>query len=141
MMTRNELERQIERDMDSRYGKFMVNGGIDIRIEVVDELDEGDDTLCFYCGEWETEDKHIYFVLDGKVECCCEKCLWGMIEEDGMYEDAIMVLRNRIGNNTGILAVDMMADKLIAELERANEAQLRRDGALYQISKLMKVGA
>jgi hypothetical protein len=140
MMTRDELERQIERDMDSRYGEFMVNGGVDIRIKVVDEIDE-DETLCFYCGEWEPEDKHIYFVLDGKVECCCEKCLWGMIEEDGMYEDAIMVLRNRIGNNTGILAVDMMADKLIAELERANEAQLRRDGALYQISKLMKVGA
>lgn len=140
-MTRNELERQIERDMDSRYGYYMVNGGIDIRVEVVDELDEDDETLCFYCGEWEPEDKHIYYVFEGKICCCCEKCLWGMIEEDGMYEDAILVLENRIGNNTGILAVDLMADRLIAELKKANEAQLRRDGALYQISKMLKVGA
>lgn len=139
-MTRVEIEIQKERDNDSKYGYRMVHGvDDDIEIEVDDEFE--DETLCLYCGDWDHEDKHIFFVHDGKVECCCEKCLWGMIEEDGMYEDAIMVLRNRLGNNTGILAVDLMSDELIAELERANEAQLRRDGALYQISKLMKVGA
>jgi hypothetical protein len=132
---------QIERDMISRYCRHTINGGIDVEIEVVDELDEDERTICFYCGDWEPEDKHIYFALDGKVECCCEKCLFGLIEEDGMYEDAIMVLENRIGSKTGILAVDLMADRLIAELKKANEAQLRRDGALYQISKMLKVGS
>jgi hypothetical protein len=138
-----DLERMKERDDFSKYGSRTIYG---VEIEVTDELDDEDEdederTRCFYCDEWDPEDKHIYFVYNGKVECCCEKCLWGLIHEDRSYEDAIMVLQNRVGGSTGITAVDMMADRLIQQLEKANEAEMRRDSALYSIEEIRRVGA
>lgn len=132
------LEAMIDRDMRSKYSSRTIFG---VEIDVVDELDEEDRTICFYCGDWEPEDKHIYFAMDGKVECCCEKCLFGLIEEDEAYEDAMMVIRNRIGSDTGILAVDLCADQFCEHLEKANIAKIAKDSAHYHMKKLREVGA
>ena len=58
-----------------------------------------------------------------------------------MFDETLMIMRNRTGGKTGILAVDLVPDRLISELEKANEAQLRKDCALYSIEKMRKVGA
>lgn len=140
----DRLERMVERDMESRYGGFILNGCWDDdedEMVEIDVVDDEDGEICTYCGDWDPKEQHIYYVFDGKVRSCCENCFFGMIEEDLMYEEAIMILRNRLGDNTGILAVDLFADRMIAELEKANQAQLVHDCAMYAIEKLRKVGA
>lgn len=140
----DRLERMVERDRESKYGGFILNGCWDddedemVEIDVVDFEEEG--MLCFSCDGWDPEDKHIYFVRDGKADCCCERCFRELIEEDGKYDQALMILHNRLGNNTGIAAVDLMADRLVDEIEKAKMAEKERNSALYQIVKMMKVG-
>lgn len=140
MQTPREIDRMVERDRESKFMEEMIYGAGSA--EVLIEVDDEDDrTLCDYCGDWEVDEKHIYYVVDGKVKCCCETCFFGMINEDYLYDDALMILQNRLGNNTGILAVDLFSDRMIEELKKANEAHLRRNSALYEIEMLRKVGA
>lgn len=124
-----------------------------ILVYVEDEEEE----LCEYCGEeisgsspgtaffrrtpgssgdWYPKEKYIRYVFEGKERCCCEKCFWGLIEEDAAYEDAIMILRNRLPGETGIPAVDERADELIEQLEAAYMAELKHKCALYDINRI-----
>lgn len=103
-----------------------------ILVYVEDEEEE----LCEYCGDWYPEEKYIRYISDGRELCCCEKCFWGLIEEDGAYEDAIMILRNRLPGETGITAVDERAAELIEQLEAAEMAMLKYKCALYDINRI-----
>ena len=118
--------------------------GVTVTDQICDDTDEFDeDERCYYCDDAiDAEEHKIRFILDGKKTVCCERCFWQWIEEDKDYEEALMILRNRIhGESTGIPAIDdeEMVDALEAELEEAYYAMLKYDAAMISMRAMRRV--
>lgn len=114
--------------------------GVTVTDQICDDTDEFDeDERCYYCDDAiDAEEHKIRFVLDGKETVCCERCFWGWIEEDKDYEEALMILRNRIpGESTGIKAIDNDRISLEKALEQAIITRAFYESAISAL-KIMK---
>lgn len=123
-------------EMNGRVSKL--DGHPDDEIWVY--VEEEDEPICDYCGEYDPEEKKIWFVYEGKTMYCCESCFreWIHDEKEHDYEEAIMILRNRLPGVTGIADVDEHPDELIESLEEARQAELMQSAALYRIMNIEK---
>ena len=100
-----------------------------------------DDERCYCCDDAIDEDEHkIRFVLDGKEVVCCEWCFWGWIEEEKDYDEALMILRNRIpGESTGIQAIDTDSQALEKALEQAIITRVSYESAIFALKDMKGV--
>ena len=116
--------------------------GVTVTDQICDETDEFDeDERCYYCDDAIDEDEHkIRFILDGKETICCERCFWQWIEEERDYEEALMILRNRItGESTGIQAIDNDSQALEKAIEQAITTQMCYVSAIFAIKDMKGV--
>ncbi len=154
-MTRNDLELQVERDMDSRYGYYMVNG---CSADDHGETEEGELVSCMECSSaYDPEDMPVItYKSHGNYMTICADCFFRMIgwedairipwggnsrdAEDAIdYENALDIMRSIVGN-TGHPLLDGHRREVIAMLERVVELLNAVDGVLYDF-KHIGVGA
>lgn len=130
-MTTNELEMQIERDMDSRYGYYMVNGNWP---GAEPDEEEEETPYCEMCAGWYDDDvdmPEIRYRSFGIVRTICADCFFKMIgwkeamqipcdicDEDILYDEALFILRNMIDKKVGHPSLDDHRAELLAVLER-----------------------
>ena len=101
--------------------------------------------LCSYCGEsidnLNADDVNVIrYTLDGETRVCCERCFWGWIEEEKEYDEALMILRNRIpGESTGLQAIDTDSQALEKALEQAIITRVSYESAIFALKDMKGV--
>ena len=146
------LEKQIERDMESRYGYYTVNGCCK---DDDDETDEYDGMMsCMECNSLYDPDEIpvITYKSNGFYMTICTDCFFRMIGwEDAIqipwggspkdaeaaidYETALDIMRNVVGQ-TGHTILDKHRQEMIAMLERVVELQNSLGGDVYDFNQI-----